>query len=166
MLQCKKPLCVKAARSASISPRSFIRSLKGFPGAALKEQNMLPPSAGRYVRRDAVRGLRPRHQGDPDRIGALERFVATRATERYRPRLPADRSVWRSWSGGRLTAAAELAAVMPSRYSSHSTGWWRLTYGIPAFRLPDDVVRAGIDQVLDLGVRLKKNTSWGGASRR
>ena len=58
-----------------------------------------------------------------------------------------------------LTAAAELARAghaVTIFESLHEAGGV-LTYGIPAFRLPKDVVKAELDQVLALGVRLKKN---------
>jgi glutamate synthase (NADPH/NADH) small chain len=58
-----------------------------------------------------------------------------------------------------LTAAAELARAghaVTIFESLHEAGGV-LTYGIPAFRLPKEVVKAEIDQVLALGARLKKN---------
>jgi glutamate synthase (NADPH/NADH) small chain len=58
-----------------------------------------------------------------------------------------------------LTAAADLARAghaVTIFESLHEAGGV-LTYGIPAFRLPKGIVRAEIEQVLALGVRLKKN---------
>ena len=98
------------------------------------------------------------------RIGALERFVADRERENGAElpdvARPTGKRVAIVGSGpAGLTAAAELARAghAVTIYESLHEAGGVLTYGIPAFRLPKDVVKAEIDQVLALGVRLKKN---------
>ncbi|WP_292490593.1 NADPH-dependent glutamate synthase [Methanoculleus sp. 10] len=168
-LQCKKPLCVRGC-PVCIDIPAFVREVAdgNFPEAAraLKEQNMLPAICGRVCPQETqcegvcILG----NKETPIRIGALERFVADwerqNGAELPETARPTGKRVAVVGSGpAGLTAAAELArsghAVMVFE-SLHEAGGV-LTYGIPAFRLPKNVVKAEIDQVLALGVRLKKN---------
>ena len=97
-------------------------------------------------------------------IGELERFVAD--TERAQGIVPPKKQVM---NGRRvavvgagpagLTASAELARMgyhVTLFESLHAAGGV-LMYGIPAFRLPKEIVKAEIDAVLALGVNLKLN---------
>ncbi|ABN57212.1 MULTISPECIES: NADPH-dependent glutamate synthase [Methanoculleus] len=168
-LQCKKPFCVTGC-PVNIDIPAFIGHVAegNFPAAAraLKEQNMLPAICGRVCPQETqcegvcILG----NKETPIRIGALERFVADREREND-PTLPdvakpTGKRVAIVGSGpAGLTAAAELARAghAVTIYESLHEAGGVLTYGIPAFRLPKDVVRAEIDQVLALGARLKKN---------
>ena len=168
-LQCKKPLCIKGC-PVCIDIPAFIRKIAegDFPGAAraIKEQNMLPAICGRVCPQETqcegicILG----NKETAIRIGALERFVADRERENGAElpdvARPTGKRVAIVGSGpAGLTAAAELARrghAITIYESLHEAGGV-LTYGIPAFRLPKDVVKAEIDQVLALGVRLKKN---------
>ena len=168
-LQCKKPLCIKGC-PVCIDIPAFIRKIAegDFPGAAraIKEQNMLPAICGRVCPQETqcegvcILG----NKETPIRIGALERFVADRERENGAElpdvARPTGKRVAIVGSGpAGLTAAAELARAghAVTIYESLHEAGGVLTYGIPAFRLPKDVVKAEIDQVLALGVRLKKN---------
>lgn len=168
-LQCKKPLCVTGC-PVNIDIPAFIGHVAegNFPAAAraLKEQNMLPAICGRVCPQETqcegvcILG----NKETAIRIGALERFVADREREND-PTLPdvakpTGKRVAVVGSGpAGLTAAAELARAghAVTIYESLHEAGGVLTYGIPAFRLPKDVVKAEIDQVLALGARLKKN---------
>ncbi|KLK87442.1 dihydropyrimidine dehydrogenase [Methanoculleus sediminis] len=168
-LQCKKPLCVKGCPVCIDIPAFIGHVAEGdFPAAAraLKEQNMLPAICGRVCPQETqcegvcILG----NKETPIRIGALERFVADweRANDPTLPDVakPTGKRVAVVGSGpAGLTAAAELARAghAVTIYESLHEAGGVLTYGIPAFRLPKDVVRAEIDQVLALGARLKKN---------
>ena len=168
-LQCKRPLCVRGC-PVGIDIPAFIREVAegNFPAAAraLKEQNMLPAICGRVCPQETqCEGVCILGNRDaPIRIGAIERFVADweRANGPDLPEVakPTGRRVAVVGSGpAGLTAAAELARAghaVTIFESLHEAGGV-LTYGIPAFRLPKDVVKAEIDQVLALGARLKKN---------
>lgn len=168
-LQCKKPLCVKGC-PVGIDIPGFVHQVAegNFPAAArsLKDQNMLPAICGRVCPQETqcegvcVLG----NKETPIRIGALERFVADWERQNN-PTLPdvarpTGKRVAVVGSGpAGLTAAAELARAghaVTIFESLHEAGGV-LAYGIPAFRLPKDIVRAEIDQVLALGVRLEKN---------
>jgi glutamate synthase (NADPH/NADH) small chain len=168
-LQCKKPLCVRGCPVCIDIPAFIGHVAEGnFPEAAraLKEQNMLPAICGRVCPQETqcegvcILG----NKEAPIRIGAIERFVADweRANDPSLPDVakPTGKRVAVVGSGpAGLTAAAELARAghaVTIFESLHDAGGV-LTYGIPAFRLPKDVVRAEIAQVLALGVRLKKN---------
>jgi len=168
-LQCKKPLCVRGCPVCIDIPAFIGHVAEGnFPEAAraLKEQNMLPAICGRVCPQETqcegvcILG----NKETPIRIGAIERFVADweRANDPSLPDVakPTGKRVAVVGSGpAGLTAAAELARAGHSVTifeSLHEAGGV-LTYGIPAFRLPKDVVRAELDQVLALGVRLKTN---------
>ena len=168
-LQCKKPLCIKGCPVCIDIPAFIRKSAEGdFPGAAraIKEQNMLPAICGRVCPQETqcegicILG----NKETAIRIGALERFVADRERENGAElpdvARPTGKRVAIVGSGpAGLTAAAELARAghAVTIYESLHEAGGVLTYGIPAFRLPKDVVKAEIDQVLALGVRLKKN---------
>ncbi|MDV4343188.1 NADPH-dependent glutamate synthase [Methanoculleus sp. YWC-01] len=168
-LQCKKPLCVTGC-PVNIDIPAFIGHVAegNFSTAAraLKEQNMLPAICGRVCPQETqcegvcILG----NKETPIRIGALERFVADWEREND-PTLPdvakpTGKRVAVVGSGpAGLTAAAELARAghaVTIFESLHEAGGV-LTYGIPAFRLPKNVVKAEVEQVLALGARLKKN---------
>ncbi len=168
-LQCKKPLCMKGC-PVGIDIPAFIREIASgnFQKAAaiIKEQNMLPAICGRVCPQEVqceeqcILGVREK----PISIGELERFVAD--TERAHGMVPPQKKT----STGRkvavvgagpagLTASAELARMgyhVTLFESLHAAGGV-LMYGIPAFRLPKDIVKAEIAAVLTLGVELKLN---------
>jgi len=168
-LQCKKPLCVKGCPVGIEIPVFVHQVAEGnFPAAAraLKDQNMLPAICGRVCPQETqCEGVCVLGNKDtPIRIGALERFVADWERENN-PTLPdvarpTGKRVAVVGSGpAGLTAAADLARAghaVTIFESLHEAGGV-LAYGIPAFRLPKDIVMAEIEQVLALGVRLKKN---------
>lgn len=168
-LQCKKPFCVEGC-PVGIDIPGFVAAAAGgnFREAAtiLKQDNMLPAICGRVCPQETqcegvcILGKKE----TPIAIGALERFVADWERE-HGMELPAVASptgkrvaVVGSGPAG-LTAAAELARAGHSVTifeSLHEAGGV-LTYGIPAFRLPKDIVAKEIEQVLALGVELKLN---------
>ncbi|MEI8330314.1 MAG: NADPH-dependent glutamate synthase, partial [Methanomicrobiales archaeon] len=168
-LQCKKPLCVNGC-PVTIDIPAFLREVAAGnflkAAAIIKEQNMLPAICGRVCPQEVqceeqcILGLKER----PVSIGELERFVAD--TERAQGIVPPKKQVM---NGRRvavvgagpagLTASAELARMgyhVTLFESLHAAGGV-LMYGIPAFRLPKEIVKAEIDAVLALGVNLKLN---------
>ncbi|MDI6867791.1 NADPH-dependent glutamate synthase [Methanoculleus sp.] len=168
-LQCKKPLCVKGCPVGIDIPVFIHQVAEGnFLAAAraLKDQNMLPAICGRVCPQETqCEGVCVLGNKETSiRIGALERFVADWERENN-PTLPdvarpTGKRVAVVGSGpAGLTAAADLARAghaVTIFESLHEAGGV-LTYGIPAFRLPKGIVRAEIEQVLALGVQLKKN---------
>jgi glutamate synthase (NADPH/NADH) small chain len=168
-IQCKKPLCVGGC-PVGINIPGFIAEIAGgnFRDAArvLKDQNMLPAICGRVCPQEnqcegaCVLGIK----NTPVNIGALERFVADWEREHgielpdVKPPTGKRVAVVGSGPAG-ITAAAELARAghtVTIFESLHEAGGV-LTYGIPAFRMPKDIVGKEIEQVLALGAELKLN---------
>jgi len=168
-LQCKKPACV-AGCPVCIDIPGFVADVAAgdFRRAARKvrDQNMLPAICGRVCPQETqcegvcILGVKQ----TPVRIGALERFVADWERE-HGIDLPSVAestgkrvAVVGSGPAG-ITAAVELARAghRVTMYESLHEAGGVLTYGIPSFRLPKEIVRAEIEQVLALGVTLKKN---------
>ncbi|MBP1927847.1 glutamate synthase (NADPH/NADH) small chain [Methanolinea mesophila] len=168
-IQCKKPGCVKGC-PVGIDIPAFIAAVaqKDFVGAAaiIKEENLLPAICGRVcpqeVQCEGVCILGVKEQ--PVRIGALERFVADWERE-HAPKIPAVAeptgyrvAVVGSGPAG-LAASFELAKrghQVTMFESLHAPGGV-LMYGIPAFRLPKDVVQAEVDQLREMGVDIRCN---------
>ncbi|KQC05544.1 MAG: dihydropyrimidine dehydrogenase [Methanoculleus sp. SDB] len=168
-LQCKKPACVGGCPVcidipgfiAAVAERDFRRA-----AAVLRDQNMLPAICGRVCPQESqcegvcILGIK----SEPVRIGALERFVADREREEgiVLPAVapPTGKRVAIIGSGpAGITAAAECARAghaVTIFESLHEAGGV-LTYGIPAFRLPKDIVGREIEEVLALGADLHLN---------
>jgi glutamate synthase (NADPH/NADH) small chain len=166
-LQCKKPKCVEGC-PVGIDIPGFIRLIgeKDFVGAArkLKEDNTLPAVCGRVCPQEdqceatCVTGRR----GDPVAIGNLERFAADYERTAGKVEAPAmaaanGRKVAVIGSGpAGLTAAAELARRGYSAMifeALHEPGGV-LMYGIPAFRLPKDIVQTEIELLRRMRVEI------------
>jgi glutamate synthase (NADPH/NADH) small chain len=168
-IQCKKPMCVNGC-PVGIEIPAFIHACKigKFRKAAriIKRNNIFPAICGRVCPQETqCQGeCVLRNKDVPISIGHLERFVADwerREGVEMPTRLPTTGkkvAVVGSGPAG-LSAAAELArfghAVMVFE-SLHEVGGV-LTYGIPSFRLPKDIVRMESEQVKKLGVEIKTN---------
>lgn len=179
-LQCKKPACVKGC-PVEIDIPEFIRLIKeGKPEEALKkikEKNALPAICGRVCPQEnqceAVCVLNKKKI--PINIGALERYVADYGLAQD-PELRADRENLRpstfdlrpkvaivgSGPAG-LTCAADLAKMghFVTLFESLHIPGGVLSYGIPEFRLPKEIVKKEVDYIKSLGVDLKTDTLIG-----
>ncbi len=169
-LQCRRPRCVDGCPVGIDIPR-FIRLIAEGQYlescAAIKEANTLPAVCGRVcpqeVQCENLCVLA--RKGEPVAIGHLERFVADYEFAQNAARRPE-----RSGGGGGkvaivgsgpagLTAAGELARMGHEPVimeALHEPGGV-LTYGIPQFRLPKEIVRREVDFVLSMGVKLQTN---------
>lgn len=172
-LQCKKPFCVTGC-PVEVPIKDFIREVAaGDLNAAyriIKSTNSLPAVCGRVCPQEnqcegkCILGKK----GEPIAIGRLERFVAdshladTEEAPSAAPKLPAPgaKKVACIGSGpSSLTCAGVCAAAglkVDVYEALHETGGV-LVYGIPAFRLPKNIVAAEINGLCELGVEFRLN---------
>jgi glutamate synthase (NADPH/NADH) small chain len=168
-MECVRPTCVKGC-PVGIDIPAFIQQIanQDFAGAAatIKRDNMLPAICGRVCPQESQceGSCILAKKEKPVAIGALERFAADYEREHGMtlPEVapPSGKRVAVVGSGpAGLTAAAELARLghaVTVFESLHEAGGV-LTYGIPNFRLPKEIVRAEIEQVKRLGVEIRLN---------
>ena len=172
-LQCPQPKCAEGC-PVDIDIQAFIKLIaeRKFDEAIakVKEKNSLPAICGRVCPQEeqcqnaCVMGK----VGDPVNIGRLERFVADyemkKGAETPKKQAPTGKRVAVIGSGpaGLITAAdlAKLGHEVVVFEALHKLGGV-LTYGIPAFRLPKEIVQAEADYVRKLGVEIKPNALIG-----
>lgn len=168
-LSCKEPKCVEGC-PVNVDIPGFIKLVceEDFAGAIekIKGTNALPAICGRVCPQETqcealcVLGKK----GQPVAIGRLERFCAD--YERQQgvkvPEVPKPTgkkvAVVGSGPAG-LTAAADLAKLghkVTVFESLHKAGGV-LSYGIPEFRLPKEIVRQEVEYIEKLGVEFKPN---------
>ncbi|HWQ49400.1 MAG TPA: NADPH-dependent glutamate synthase [Methanosarcina sp.] len=168
-LSCKEPKCVEGC-PVNVDIPGFIKLVceEDFSGAIekIKGTNTLPAICGRVCPQETqcealcVLGKK----GQPVAIGRLERFCAD--YERQQgvkvPEIPESTgkkvAVVGSGPAG-LTAAADLAKLghkVTVFESLHKAGGV-LSYGIPEFRLPKEIVRQEVEYIKQLGVEFKPN---------
>jgi len=172
-LQCPQPKCIEGC-PVDIDIQAFIKLIaeRKFDEAIakVKEKNSLPAICGRVCPQEeqcqnaCVMGK----VADPVNIGRLERFVADyemkKGAETPRKQAPTGKRVAVIGSGpaGLITAAdlAKLGHEVVVFEALHKLGGV-LTYGIPEFRLPKEIVQAEADYVRKLGVEIKPNALIG-----
>jgi len=166
-LECNNPQCV-AGCPVNIDIPGFVSQIKNkdFERAIgiLKESNALPAICGRVCPQEeqcekfCVLGKK----GAPLAIGRLERFCADYERDAgvkfpEKPKSSGKNVAVIGAGPAGLTAAAELAKAghgVTIYEALHEPGGV-LTYGIPGFRLPRDIVRQEIDYIRNLGVDIK-----------
>ncbi|WP_291653202.1 NADPH-dependent glutamate synthase [Clostridium sp.] len=173
-LTCKNPKCVDGC-PVSINIPGFIEYMKSgeFEKAAkeVAKYSALPAVCGRVCPQESqcegkcVLGIK----GEPVSIGKLERFIAdwsrknnVELAEREEDKNKKVAVIGSGPAG--LTCAGDLAKKgydVTIFEALHEPGGV-LVYGIPEFRLPkDDVVRAEIDNIKKLGVKIETNVIIG-----
>lgn len=170
-LECKKPRCVSAC-PVGIDIPGFIARIKdaNITGAAvvLGEHTKLPSVCGRVCPQEnqcegaCITGIKK----EPVAIGLLERFVGDWALQNTQIQSIEKNgkkvAVVGSGPSG-LACAAELAKMGYSVEvfeSLHKLGGV-LTYGIPSFRLPKEIVESEIKRIEALGVVFHTNVVIG-----
>ncbi len=168
-LQCKHKPCVGGCPVGIDIPGFIARIAEHDPLGAwevLNRDTALPAVCGRVCPQESqCEGVCVRAaKGEAVAIGALERYAADAHMQagRVPPELPAPlhRKVAVVGAGpSGLTAAGELAKMgygVTLFEALHEPGGV-LTYGIPAFRLPKDIVRHEVDALRELGVEVACN---------
>lgn len=168
-LACKDPKCVEGC-PVNVDIPGFIRLVceENFEGAIerIKATNALPAICGRVCPQETQCESRCvlGKKGQPVAIGRLERFCADYEHEKgvKSPEIkpPTGKKVAVVGSGpAGLTAAADLAKLghkVTIFESLHKAGGV-LSYGIPEFRLPKEIVRQEVEYIEKLGVEFKPN---------
>lgn len=173
-LECKNAKCIAGCPVQVDIPGFVTLVARGdFAGAAqrLLSDNCLPSVTGRVCPQETqcealcIRGAK----GDPVGVGNIERFVADWARAHgiaapAAPTLGPKGSVAVIGSGPcGLAAAGELARMghAVTVFEAFHAAGGVLIYGIPAFRLPKDIVQAEIDRLKNLGVTIELNVVAG-----
>jgi len=168
-LDCANPQCVRGC-PVGIDIPSFIKLIeKGeFSESAqkIKETNSLPAVCGRVCPQETqceeLCNLK-KATGVPVAIGNLERFVSDYEREGGKVHVPeisvsTGRKVAVIGSGpGGLTVAGELARKghKVTVFEALHVPGGVLVYGIPEFRLPNDILNAEVDYLRKLGVEFR-----------
>jgi glutamate synthase (NADPH) small chain len=173
-LQCKKPKCI-AGCPVNIDIPGFLRLIeegKIIEAAwKIKEQNSLPAICGRVCPQETqceqLCVLAKREK--PVSIGYLERYVADAEREKGEVKIPEKRpstgkkvAIVGSGPAG-LTVAGEIAKLgheVNIFEALHEPGGV-LVYGIPEFRLPKSIVRAEVEYLKALGVKIERDVVVG-----
>ncbi|MGM0443264.1 MAG: NADPH-dependent glutamate synthase [Fibrobacterota bacterium] len=166
-LQCKKPLCMEGC-PVSIDIPNFIKKIAqgDFEEAhdIIKRTNSLPGVCGRVCpQEEQCESLCVlSHKDEPIAVGNLERFVSdwNMGKKKESQAASVGKKVAVAGSGpAGLACAGYLAkrGVEVTVYEAlHEIGGV-LMYGIPEFRLPNNVVRAEIEELKRLGVTFETN---------
>ncbi|MCK4868689.1 MAG: NADPH-dependent glutamate synthase [Alphaproteobacteria bacterium] len=172
-LLCPEPACVAGCPVGIDIPGFIIKlSEKDYRGAydILSEESLLPAICGRVCpQEDQCEGVCP--VGDtlePVAIGRIERWVGDQAIEKGWSKRPYIEGkgikvgIVGSGPAGMACAAdlAKAGCAVTIYEALHEPGGV-LRYGIPEFRLPNDVVDAEIANLVNLGVEIQCNTLVG-----
>lgn len=172
-IQCKVPQCRKGC-PVSINIPKFIHAIQeeNFQEAIedLWEDTTLPAVCGRVCpqEKQCEKYCVLNNRGDSVAIGKLERFAADYARDQgfkmKTPKKPNGHKVAIVGGGpGGLTCAGELAreGFEVHVFEALQKLGGVLTYGIPSFRLPDEVVEAEAENLKKMGVNFEKNVIIG-----
>jgi len=171
-LDCAKPTCIDGC-PVGINIPKFVKQIeaKDFNGAAstLKETNALPAVCGRVcpqeIQCEATCFYTVSLKKDPVAIGHLERFAADYERNNGNTSVPVvDKpngikiAIVGSGPAG-LACASDMAKwgyEVTVFEALHEFGGV-LKYGIPEFRLPNEIVDVEIDVMKKMGVKFRKN---------
>jgi homotetrameric NADPH-dependent glutamate synthase len=167
-IQCKKPTCISGCPVGIDIPR-FIRHLlvRDLDGAlgVIYESNLFPSICGRVCPQESQCESQCiiNKKMESVAIGRLERFVGdnARPPKAVPPAFaqPLGRVAVVGSGPGGLAAAADLVrfgAEVTVYEALHVVGGV-LQYGIPAFRLPRDIIAREVQRLKDFGVRFETN---------
>jgi formate dehydrogenase beta subunit len=136
--------------------------------AVIREKVPFPAVLGRICFHPCEEACRRGEVNEPMAICDLKRFAADQHTDLWQEGLQRAPSTGKKvaivGSGPTgLTAAYYLNALghQVTVFEAEAEPGGMLRWGIPAYRLPSDVVKKEIDQLLSLGIELKANTPVG-----
>jgi glutamate synthase (NADPH) small chain len=175
-LQCKKRNCTQGC-PVEVDIPEFIKALLegNLPEAVkvLKAKNSLPGVCGRVCPQESQceSTCVMNKQGFPIAIGRLERFVAdweithkNQLGGQFTLPVSTAKQIAVVGSGpSGLAAAADLAKMghQVTIFEALHVAGGVLTYGIPEFRLPKNIVRNEVDYIASLGVKIKLDSLIG-----
>ena len=165
-IQCKNPLCVSGC-PVNIDIPCFIKEIKEekFENAlkTIKKTNNLPAVCGRVCPQEKQCEIKCilGKKGDPLNIGKLETFASEyESNDKNKDISKLKESVAVVGSGpAGLTCAADLAEIGYSVTifeALHKPGGVMI-YGIPEFRLPNNIVFKEINNIKNMGVKIETN---------
>lgn len=169
-IQCPKPTCIEGC-PVEINIPGFVKAIADDDMSEavkiLKDKNSLPGICGRVCPQEIQCESQCilAKKGAPIAIGRLERYVADwelanlepSALPTGKPESTGKRVAVVGSGPASLTAAADLAKLGHSVTvfeALHAAGGV-LTYGIPEFRLPKNIVNTEVDYIRSLGVEIK-----------
>jgi len=172
-LECPEPTCIGGC-PVGIDIPGFIRKVseKDYRGAydVLSEANLLPAICGRVCpQEDQCEGVCPVGETlEPVAIGRIERWVGDMAIAQGWSNIPyiepSGHKIGIVGSGpAGMACAADMAKAgcdVTIYEALHEPGGV-LRYGIPEFRLPNDVIDAELANLRRLGVKIECNTLVG-----
>ena len=172
-LNCKKPMC-RTGCPVSIDIPAFVHHIaEDDPEGAAKElskHTALPAVCGRVCPQESQceKYCILNNKGDSVSIGKLERYAADYARENniqtMEVEAPNGHKVAVVGAGpAGITVAGELVkkGYDVTVFESLQQAGGVLVYGIPEFRLPDEVVASEVEKLKDLGVKFETNTIVG-----
>jgi glutamate synthase (NADPH/NADH) small chain len=173
-IECAKPACTETC-PVGVKVKEFVQLIVegNFLGAAAKirEDNVLPAITGRVCPQEdhCEGGCLLKKKGESLGIGYLERFVADYEQQHFDVRTivkapPTGKKVAIVGSGpSGLTAAGDLVQRGHQVHvfeALHEVGGV-LTYGIPEFRLPKQIIREQVDYMRAMGVEFETDVVVG-----
>jgi glutamate synthase (NADPH/NADH) small chain len=172
-LLCPDPACIEGC-PVSINIPGFIQKLldKDYRGAydVITATNLMPAICGRVCpQENQCEGVCPVGETlEPVAIGRMERWVGDRAIAEHWSNVPyIEPNGFRVGIVGSGPAGMACAADMAKAgcevtvYEAFHQPGGVLRYGIPDFRLPNDVIDAEVENLRKLGVKFECNTLVG-----
>ncbi len=168
-------LCIEACPTHMDVPQ-YIRAVReGDLDEALRilyDTNPFSEACGRVCTAHCQDVCALNHRGEPIMIRWLKRYITDRTADRRNEILRIDRGAPKTGKrvavvgGGPsgLTAAFYLRSYGHdvTVYEMHDRLGGMLLWGIPGYRLPEEILRREIQTILDTGVEVKLNTRIGG----
>ncbi|NLK04879.1 MAG: NADPH-dependent glutamate synthase, partial [Spirochaetales bacterium] len=173
-LQCKTKPCIAGCPVAIDIPAFIAQAAEGNYAKSveiIKESSLLPSICGRVCPQESQCQLYctvGKMFKDVDKsvsIGRIERFVADYAREHDLEKVPAIKAETGKKVAVVGTGPASISAAADLRREGHQVVMFEalhkaggvLVYGIPEFRLPKKIVEHELNNLVEMGVEIKRN---------